>query len=58
MLHLDFYTDDLAKGVEHAVGCGAKLAQAQYSERWTVMLDPAGHPFCIVKVSPKTAQTE
>ena len=48
MLHLDFYTADMQKEVRHAIACGAKLSGVQYSEYWTVMIDPAGHPFCIV----------
>jgi catechol 2,3-dioxygenase-like lactoylglutathione lyase family enzyme len=47
MAHLDFFTDDLEKDVGHALACGAKLAETQYSDKWRVMLDPAGHPFCI-----------
>lgn len=50
MAHLDFFTDDLKKDVEHALVCGAKLAETQYSEKWQVMIDPAGHPFCIEKI--------
>lgn len=51
MLHLDFIVGDKAQmeeTVRHAVACGAARAQKQYSDAWTVMLDPAGHPFCIV----------
>lgn len=51
MAHLDFFTDDLEKDVNHALACGAKLAETQYSDRWRVMIDPAGHPFCIEKLS-------
>jgi catechol 2,3-dioxygenase-like lactoylglutathione lyase family enzyme len=51
MLHLDFKVRDaeqMARAVEHAVACGAAKAETQYSDGWTVMLDPAGHPFCFV----------
>ncbi|WP_242941225.1 VOC family protein [Sporobacter termitidis] len=51
MAHLDFHTDDLEKDVNHAISCGAKLAETQYSDKWRVMIDPAGHPFCIEKLS-------
>ena len=51
MLHLDFYSDDLEKEVNHAINCGAELSKAQYSDSWKIMIDPAGHPFCIVKIS-------
>lgn len=50
MAHLDFFTDDLEKDVEHAIKCGAKPAGTQYSDKWRVMIDPAGHPFCIEKL--------
>lgn len=47
MAHLDFFTDDLEKDVNHAIACGAKPAETQFSDTWRVMIDPAGHPFCI-----------
>lgn len=50
MMHLDFHTDDVEKDVRHAIACGATPAETQYSEKWRVMLDPAGHPFCIEKL--------
>lgn len=50
MAHLDFAVDDLEKAVQHALTCGATVAPAQFSEGWTVMLDPAGHPFCLCQM--------
>jgi predicted enzyme related to lactoylglutathione lyase len=47
MEHLDFAVNDVEKAVIHAVECGAKIAEKQFSEYWRVMLDPAGHPFCL-----------
>ena len=47
MLHLDFYSDNVEESVKHAVSCGAKLAEYQSGD-WKVLIDPAGHPFCIV----------
>ena len=47
MAHLDFAVNNLEKAVEYAVCCGATIAEEQFSEHWTVMLDPAGHPFCL-----------
>lgn len=38
---------DLADSVAYAVECGAKEAAEQPDPRWRVLLDPAGHPFCI-----------
>ncbi len=51
MLHLDFIVGDETQreeAVRHAIACGAARAPKQYSDAWTVMLDPVGHPFCIV----------
>ena len=51
MLHIDFAvqsTEDLECAVIHAIACGAAKAGTQYSDEWTVMLDPVGHPFCFV----------
>jgi len=34
---------------EKAIQLGAKVANDQYGgEEWTTLLDPAGHPFCLV----------
>ena len=46
-LHLDFQVDDLDEAVAHAVECGAELADFQPQDRVRVLLDPAGHPFCL-----------
>ncbi len=48
-VHLDFKVRDkehMMQMVEHALRCGAVKAEMQYSDLWTVMLDPVGHPFC------------
>lgn len=50
--HLDFYVDDVAAGVQHALACGATLAGTQLEDGWRVLLDPAGHPFCILPNTP------
>ena len=47
MLHLDLQVDDLDAAVEHAIASGARLADDQPQDRVRVMLDPAGHPFCL-----------
>ncbi len=52
MQHLDFYVDDVAAGVEHALSCGATLCEVQLEKHWKVLLDPAGHPFCVLPNSP------
>lgn len=50
--HLDFTVDDLEEAEAHAVSIGAKRAGEQPGEdKWRVMLDPAGHPFCLAKMA-------
>ena len=46
-LHLDLRVDDLDAAVEHAVGCGARVAEHQPADDVRVCVDPAGHPFCL-----------
>lgn len=50
MAHMDFAVDDLEKAVRYAVQCGAAIADAQFAEDWRVMIDPAGHPFCLCQM--------
>ena len=47
MAHMDFTVENLPEAVAHAVKCGAKIADEQFFDSFTVMLDPAGHPFCL-----------
>lgn len=47
MTHLDFIVNDLEQAVAHAIRCGARQADQQFSDGWRVMLDPEGHPFCL-----------
>jgi len=47
MLHLDIETTDLPAAVAHAVAAGAVLADFQPQSDTRVLLDPAGHPFCL-----------
>ena len=47
MSHLDIEVRDLAEGVAHALACGATLADFQPQDLVRVLLDPAGHPFCL-----------
>jgi Glyoxalase-like domain len=47
--HLDFDVPDLDRGQADAVGIGALVAAVQpRPDSFRVMLDPAGHPFCLV----------
>jgi catechol 2,3-dioxygenase-like lactoylglutathione lyase family enzyme len=45
--HLDLGVSDLAAAVEDARALGAELAEFQPQDDVRVMLDPAGHPFCL-----------
>ena len=47
LLHLDFEVTDLDEAVAHAVSLGAELPEHQPQENVRVLLDPAGHPFCL-----------
>jgi catechol-2,3-dioxygenase len=47
MMHIDVAVDDLAAAVADAVDLGATLAEFQPQEDVRVLLDPAGHPFCL-----------
>jgi predicted enzyme related to lactoylglutathione lyase len=49
MMHLDFQVADLASAVADAVALGATVATAQPQENVRVLLDPAGHPFCLCR---------
>jgi hypothetical protein len=47
MAHLDLEVDDLDGAVAYAVSLGARLAAHQPRADLRVLLDPAGHPFCL-----------
>lgn len=47
MAHLDFQVGDLDYAVAEAVELGATVAQFQPQQNVRVLLDPAGHPFCL-----------
>ncbi len=46
-IHLDVEVTDLDAAVTFAQSAGAQLAAYQPQEHVRVMLDPAGHPFCL-----------
>lgn len=50
--HVDFYVKDVAASVAHAKSCGAVVNKTQFSDVICVMLDPAGHTFCIIPNKP------
>ena len=45
--HLDIHVDDLNGAVAWAEQCGARQAGVQPQDDVRVMIDPAGHPFCL-----------
>lgn len=46
--HLDLRAPDPASFVDRVDGLGGSVGDLQPGgDRWTVFLDPAGHPFCI-----------
>lgn len=47
MLHFEIQVDDLERAVDHAVSLGARVADYQAQATVRVLLDPAGHPFCL-----------
>ncbi|MEP6666191.1 MAG: VOC family protein [Nocardioidaceae bacterium] len=47
MMHLDFEVSDLKAAVAHALELGAQEAEFQPQDNVRVLLDPAGHPFCL-----------
>jgi predicted enzyme related to lactoylglutathione lyase len=46
-MHLDVVVDDLDAAEEAVLGLGATKHEHQPGETFRVMLDPAGHPFCL-----------
>jgi predicted enzyme related to lactoylglutathione lyase len=52
-VHLDFSVRDLDAGEAAAIAAGATLASEQPErDRWRVLFDPVGHPFCITTLIP------
>lgn len=49
MMHFDFQVGDLEDAVAEAVALGARLADDQFQDNVRVLLDPAGHPFCLCR---------
>ena len=53
VVHLDLTAGDaVEEPAARAVALGARLADPQPDPRWRVLLDPAGHPFCITPFAP------
>lgn len=51
IVHLDLTADEIEPAVDHAVALGATVPE-QPDTRWWVLLDPAGHPFCLTPFTP------
>ncbi|MBO0895268.1 VOC family protein [Arthrobacter sp. zg-ZUI10] len=52
-MHLDIAVDNVDSAADAAVRLGAKPADHQPAPgQWRVLLDPAGHPFCLTAVRP------
>jgi catechol 2,3-dioxygenase-like lactoylglutathione lyase family enzyme len=51
-MHLDLYADDLAGEVERLVNLGATRVREvdEPGDRYVVLLDPEGNPFCVCDV--------
>jgi len=49
MMHLDFQVADLDVAVAEALALGATVAEHQPNEHVRVLIDPAGHPFCLCR---------
>jgi catechol 2,3-dioxygenase-like lactoylglutathione lyase family enzyme len=51
MMHFEILVEDMDAAVAHAIAAGATMADPQPADRdptqLRVMLDPAGHPFCL-----------
>ena len=52
-LHLELAVDDLDASESAALALGATKADTQPSpDSWRVLIDPAGHPFCLTTLIP------
>lgn len=50
--HLDLGAEDVEAAVARCVELGATKPDEQPgADRWTVLLDPAGHPFCVTNMA-------
>jgi hypothetical protein len=54
IVHLDLTADDIDAATERALSLGASRSE-QPDPRWRVLLDPAGHPFCMTPFTPGPA---
>jgi catechol-2,3-dioxygenase len=53
-IHLELSVDDIEAAERAAIELGARKAEHQPgADRWRVLIDPAGHPFCISTIIPE-----
>jgi catechol 2,3-dioxygenase-like lactoylglutathione lyase family enzyme len=53
-IHLDLAVEDLDGSEKALLDVGATKAATQPApDRWRVLIDPAGHPFCITTLIPE-----
>lgn len=45
--HFDLAVDDIGAAEARAVELGATVPDDQPGDTWRVLIDPAGHPFCL-----------
>jgi predicted enzyme related to lactoylglutathione lyase len=50
-VHIDFEVPDLDAGERRILGIGARKPEFQPGTGFRVYLDPAGHPFCLVRAA-------
>jgi hypothetical protein len=51
--HIDVAVENLGSAVSDATALWAKEAEHQPApDLWRVLIDPAGHPFCLLTVRP------
>jgi catechol 2,3-dioxygenase-like lactoylglutathione lyase family enzyme len=52
--HLELSVDDIDAAERAAIELGARKAEHQPGgDRWRVLIDPAGHPFCFSTIIPE-----
>jgi predicted enzyme related to lactoylglutathione lyase len=49
--HFDLACEDLAATAARVESLGGSVPSEQPGETWTVVLDPAGHPFCLTNAA-------
>ncbi len=54
-VHVDIHTDDVDSEVARLRSLGAAVLEPH--DNWTIMTDPAGLPFCVVKAPDGTLET-